>query len=97
MNSGRLAEPAAYRATVAGPDDAALPRHGSVSPDARLPDGTRLRDRLGRGWVRLVPGPTGPARDVPILTIGGGTLYGDGRSWLIRPDGYIDSSEPIGD
>jgi pentachlorophenol monooxygenase/3-(3-hydroxy-phenyl)propionate hydroxylase len=97
VNSGRLAEPAAYPATVPGPEDAALPRHGSVAPDLRLPDGTRLRDRLGRGWARLVAGPTHPAADVPTIAIGAGTVYGRGRSWLIRPDGYIDSSEPIGD
>jgi hypothetical protein len=49
VNSGRLAEPAVYRPDVAGPDDPGLPRHGTVAPDAALPGGGRLRERLGGG------------------------------------------------
>ncbi len=96
VNSGRLAEPAVYPSADAGPADPALPRHGTVAPDAALGDGTRLRDHLGRGWARLVPrlaGADGAA--LGTIAIGETTVYGRERSWLIRPDGYIDSSEPI--
>ncbi len=96
VNSGRLAEPAAYAPSTPGPDDPSLPRHGSVAPDLRLPDGTRLRDRLGRGWARLVPGPIAErGGGVDQIVIGRGTVYGADRSWLIRPDAYVDSSEPL--
>ena len=93
VNSGRLAEPAAYPAAVPGPTDPSLPRHGLVAPDAALPDGTRLRDHLGRGWTRLVPDLSAGAAGT--LPIGAATVYGRDRSWLIRPDGYVASSEPI--
>jgi hypothetical protein len=97
VNSGRLAEPARYDATSPGPDDPALPRHGSVAPDVRFGDGSRLRDRIGAGWVRLVPSPAvnvSPAGVVDV-EIGDATVYGGERAWLIRPDGYIDTSERI--
>ncbi|HET8776435.1 MAG TPA: FAD-dependent monooxygenase, partial [Candidatus Limnocylindria bacterium] len=58
VNSGRLAEPASYEgasSVTAGPEDGSAPRHGTVAPDARLPDGSRLREHLGRGFVVLLP------------------------------------------
>jgi 3-(3-hydroxy-phenyl)propionate hydroxylase len=93
VNSGRLAEPARYAA--AGPDDPALPRHGSVAPDLRSADGSRLRDRLGAGFVVLAPRPIDT--DAPVVVIGHGTAYGDGRAWLVRPDGYLADSRPLDD
>ena len=55
VNSGRLAEPATYAIAGAGPPEPGLPVLGSVAPDASLPEGGRLRDRLGRGFVVVVP------------------------------------------
>ena len=95
VNSGRLAEPAAYPSAEAGPADPSLPRHGAVAPDATLADGTRLRDHLGHGWARLVPKLVGGEGAVKTIPIGEATVYGRERSWLIRPDGFIASSEPI--
>ena len=98
VNSGRLAEPARYDPDEPGPDDPALPRHGDVAPDLRLADGSRLRERLGAGWVRLVPGrgasSAAPA-GVTEIDIGRGSVYGDTRAWLVRPDGYLVSSRPL--
>lgn len=91
VNSGRLAEPAAYLTTSPGPADPALPRHGAIAPDVPLPDGGRLRDRLGRGWAWLVPDAAAGADEIGI---GPGSIYGAERRWLIRPDGYVESSEP---
>jgi 2-polyprenyl-6-methoxyphenol hydroxylase-like FAD-dependent oxidoreductase len=91
VNSGRLAEPAAY--PVGGPEDPALPRHGSVAPDVRHADGSRLRDRLGAGVVVVAPRPV--AAPVPVAVVGRGTAYGDGRAWLVRPDGYLAGSAPL--
>jgi 3-(3-hydroxy-phenyl)propionate hydroxylase len=93
VNSGRLAEPARYGASVViRPELEAsdLPAHGSVAPDEPLPGGGRLRDRLGNGWVILAPQAAGDA-----VVIGKGTVYGDERAWLIRPDGYLADSRPI--
>jgi 2-polyprenyl-6-methoxyphenol hydroxylase-like FAD-dependent oxidoreductase len=96
VNSGRLAEPARYEVAEPGPPDPALPRHGSVAPDLTLPDGTRLRDRFGSGWVCLVPiGVGGGWSGVVEVPIGIGTVYGDERTWLVRPDGYLESSSPV--
>ncbi len=91
VDSGRLAEPATYLAT--GPDDERLPRHGSVAPDVRLPDGGRLRGRLGAGFVVLAPWPV--EAELPVIVIGEGTAYGDARAWLVRPDGYLADSRPF--
>jgi 2-polyprenyl-6-methoxyphenol hydroxylase-like FAD-dependent oxidoreductase len=97
VNSGRLAEPARYVPDEPGPDDPALPRHGAVAPDLRLADGSRLRDRLGAGWVHLVPGRGAGSREGTDteIDIGRGTVYGDTRAWLVRPDGYLDSSRTL--
>ncbi|HUF07346.1 MAG TPA: FAD-dependent monooxygenase, partial [Candidatus Binatia bacterium] len=95
VNSGRLAEPATYSAT--GPEDASLPRHGSVAPDVPLPAGERLRDELGSGFVLLAPRPLGVEPAVPVVVIGPGSVYGDDRAWLVRPDGYLASSAALGD
>jgi 2-polyprenyl-6-methoxyphenol hydroxylase-like FAD-dependent oxidoreductase len=93
VNAGRLAEPARYASAASGVDDPRLPRSGSVAPDARLPDGSRLRDHLGHGWLRLVPTGRATTDGVPTLVIGPETVYGRDRAWLIRPDGYVASSE----
>ncbi len=99
VNSGRLAEPASYEgapSVTSGPDDGTLPRHGTVAPDARLPDGTRLREHLGRGFIVLLPRPV-PASDLRAepLVIGPRTVYGSERAWMIRPDGYIAGSAEL--
>jgi hypothetical protein len=100
VNSGRLAEPATYRpsAIVApGPDAAALPRHGSVAPDASLPGGGRLRGRLGAGYVLVVaerPPPQLAGADAVVVE---GGRYGAGRTWLVRPDGYLADSAALAD
>lgn len=91
VNSGRLAEPARYPAE--GPGDASLPQHGTVAPDCRLPDGSRLRERLGRGFVVLAPRPV-EAR-MPVVVVGTGTVYREARAWLVRPDGYLADSVPL--
>jgi len=88
VSSGRLAEPARYPAR--GPEDPTLPRHGSVAPDLALPGGGRLRERLGRGFVLLSPRPI--EAPVPVVVIGTGSVYGDARAWLVRPDGYLAGS-----
>jgi hypothetical protein len=99
VNSGRLAEPASYEgapSVTPGPDDGTLPRHGTVAPDARLPDGTRLREHLGRGFIVLLPRPV-PAPDLRAepLVIGPDTVYGSERAWMVRPDGYIAGSASL--
>jgi 2-polyprenyl-6-methoxyphenol hydroxylase-like FAD-dependent oxidoreductase len=101
VNSGRLAEPASYAgapSVTPGPDDGSTPRHGTVAPDARLPDGSRLREHLGRGFVVLLPRPV-PAPDLRAepLVIGPDTAYGAERAWMIRPDGYIAGSASLDD
>ena len=93
VDSGRLAEPAIYPAT--GPDDERLPRHGAVAPDLRLPDGHRLRERLGAGFVVLAPRPIDA--ELPVIVIGPGSVYGDERAWLVRPDGYLAGSTLLGE
>ncbi len=91
VNSGRLAEPARYPAATPSPPG--LPAHGSVAPDLRLADGSRLRDRLGRGWVLLAPRAV--RSELPVVEIGPGSAYGDDRAWLVRPDGYLADSRPL--
>jgi 2-polyprenyl-6-methoxyphenol hydroxylase-like FAD-dependent oxidoreductase len=54
VNSGRLAEPATY---AASPVVAA--GHGWVVPDLALADGSRLRDRIGTGFIVAAPAPVG--------------------------------------
>jgi 3-(3-hydroxy-phenyl)propionate hydroxylase len=92
VNSGRLAEPATYPAT-SQPDDCRLPRHGAVAPDVSLPDGRRLRERLGAGFALVVPRAIAAA--LPLIAVGEGSPYGDTRACLIRPDGYLLDSRPI--
>ena len=96
VDSGRLAEPAAYTpSTIVSedPDRDAPPRHGSVAPDVELPGGGRLRDRLGGGYVVVVPRST--TLRVPTVVVGTDSLYGAGRAWLLRPDGYVADSCPL--
>jgi 2-polyprenyl-6-methoxyphenol hydroxylase-like FAD-dependent oxidoreductase len=96
VNSGRLAEPARYATAVPGPSEPHLPRHGSVAPDVRLPDGSRLHERLGHGWAQVAPGAAASAYDgVDTVVIGLATTYGPDRVWLVRPDGYIESSRAM--
>ena len=99
VNSGRLAEPASYAglSTVApGPADPSLPRHGEVAPDMPLSGGGRLRERLGgRGFVVVASHPI--EASVPVIVIGPGSVYGDDRAWLVRPDGYVADSRPLGE
>ena len=93
VNSGRLAEPARYAPSDVvrpGPEVRDLPPHGSVAPDLPLPGGGRLRDRLGDGWVVLVPRPAADG-----VVIGEGSPYGGERAWLVRPDGYLADSAPL--
>ena len=73
-----------------GPSTPELPQHGSVAPDVPLPDGGRLREVLGDEWVVIAP-----RRADGAVVIGGGTVYGDDRAWLVRPDGYIADSAPL--
>jgi hypothetical protein len=91
VNAGRLAEPARYAAV--GPEEASLPRHGSAAPDVASPDGGRLRDRFGRGFVVLAPRQL--EAPLPVVAIGRGTPYGDERAWLVRPDGYLADSVEV--
>ncbi len=93
VNSGRLAEPATYPLDSA---DGASDLLGAVAPDAELPDGGRLRDRLGRGWAVVLPGePVDvPRRSTPVV-VGAGSPYGSGRAWLVRPDGHVAAGLPL--
>ena len=93
VDSGRLAEPARYPAD--GPVDPSLPRHGSVAPDVRLEAGGRLRARFGAGFVVLAPVPIEAA--LPVVVIGRGSVYGEERAWLVRPDGYLATSVALAD
>jgi 2-polyprenyl-6-methoxyphenol hydroxylase-like FAD-dependent oxidoreductase len=96
VDSGRLAEPAVYAASAIvaeDPDGDAPPRHGSVAPDVALPGGGRLRDRIGDGYIAVVARPIEIA--VPTIVVGTGSVYGDERAWLVRPDGYVADSSPL--
>jgi hypothetical protein len=101
VNSGRLAEPHSYAGATTitpGPEDGSRPLHGTVAPDARLPDGSRLREHLGRGFVLLLPRRSAETgiRAEPLV-IGPDSVYGERRAWLVRPDGYITGSVLIDD
>ena len=95
VNSGRLAEPATYEVSLVGPSEPREPRLGSVAPDARLPGGGRLRDRLGRGFVAVVPHAVGRAERVEMVEVGEGSPYGAGHAWLVRPDGHLAAAVPL--
>ena len=94
VNSGRLAEPATYAATGLEPTDIGLVL-GSVAPDAALPDGGRLRDRLGRGFAAVVARADGPGGSVERIEVGDGSPYGDEVAWLVRPDGHLAFAVPL--
>ena len=79
------------------PPEPGLPVLGSVAPDAPLPEGGRLRDRLGRGFVFVVPHALPTGRLAEVVEVRGGSAYGDGRAWLIRPDGHLSASLPLGE
>jgi hypothetical protein len=101
VNSGRLAEPAAYAASsviASGPESAALPNHGSVAPDGALSGGRRLRDRLGRGYALIVAGaPRLALEGADVIGVAPGGPYGADRVWLVRPDGYLADSASLAD
>ena len=65
-------------------------RLGSVAPDVPLLGGGRLRDRLGRGFVAVVPRAVGAGGRVDVVVVGPATVVrnriGPGSS---RPDGHI--------
>ena len=84
VNSGRLAEPATYLGSAI-----VTAGHGGSAPDVRLTDGTRLRDRLGTGFV-VVAGA--PVADAGTLASADPRLAG--RSWVLRPDGHVADSLP---
>ena len=90
VNSGRLAEPARYPASSIVANG-----HGSVAPDVPLPEGGRLRDRFGNGFVLVASHPI--EASIPVVVIGPDSVYGAGRAWLIRPDGYIAASALLDD
>ena len=108
VNSGRLAEPFSYAGSPiveAGPDDPALPRHGDVAPDVVLSDGSRLEERLGRGFVVLVAGAAPraeealraqawPVRAEVVADPALAALYAPRapRAWIVRPDGHLAAS-----
>ena len=92
VNSGRLAEPATYPASRQ-PAAAALARHGSVAPDVTLPDGGRLRERLGAGFAIVASRRV--ATSVALIAVGESAAYGRSRAWLVRPDGYVVDSRPL--
>jgi 2-polyprenyl-6-methoxyphenol hydroxylase-like FAD-dependent oxidoreductase len=93
VNSGRLAEPFTYPASPI-----VAPGLGQVAPDAPLPGGGRLRERLGRDFVALLVCPDGCGPD-GVLAVPAGSAAGrryapggvpaGGRLWLIRPDGHL--------
>jgi 2-polyprenyl-6-methoxyphenol hydroxylase-like FAD-dependent oxidoreductase len=94
VNSGRLAEPARY--PLAGGDPTDPVRLGAVAPDAALPDGGRLRDRVGRGFVLVAPEPVTVPSQVELVVVGNQSPYGTDRAWLIRPDGHLAAGIPLG-
>ena len=97
VDSGRLGEPAAYASSSIVSEDPggrnAPPRHGGVAPDAAMPGGGRLRDRIGGGYVVVVARPT--SLHLPIVIVGPDSVYGDECAWLLRPDGYVADSCPL--
>ncbi len=93
VNSGRLAEPATYPVAGGGPADSVRP--GSVAPDVPLLGGGRLRDRLGRAFVVVVPRMRERAERVELVELGDATAYGRDRAWLVRPDGHVAASLPL--
>ena len=100
VNSGRLAEPAVYApsSVVAATPDRQDPAHGRPAPDARLPDGTRLRAHLGAGAVLVgARRPRALGDELAFIELGDETPYGHRRAWLIRPDGYLAASAPLAD
>jgi 3-(3-hydroxy-phenyl)propionate hydroxylase len=97
VNSGSLAEPAVYAVQGSGPSEPGLPVLGSVAPDVSLAHGERLRDRLGRGFVAVVPRTVGAVRLAETVEVGGASPFGPGDVWLVRPDGHLAASVPLGE
>ncbi|MGH2418708.1 MAG: FAD-dependent monooxygenase, partial [Candidatus Limnocylindria bacterium] len=100
VDSGRLAEPAAYAPSpviAPGPGGSEILRHGVMAPDVSLAAGGRLRDRLGAGFVIVAAKPRAQLADATVCLVDGSTPYGRHRAWLVRPDGYLADSAPIDD
>jgi 2-polyprenyl-6-methoxyphenol hydroxylase-like FAD-dependent oxidoreductase len=95
VNSGRLAEPATYSSAASGSTEPGRPGIGSVAPDVPLPEGGRLRDRVGRRFVAVVPRAVAAPERIDVVAVGDGTAYGSDRAWLIRPDGHLAASLPL--
>ena len=92
VNSGRLAQPATYAVEGGSTNPGFL---GSVAPDQALGDGRRLRDRLGRGFVAVVPRAVGAPERAEVAEVGPETVYGTERAWLVRPDGHVGAFLPL--
>jgi 2-polyprenyl-6-methoxyphenol hydroxylase-like FAD-dependent oxidoreductase len=97
VNSGRLAEPATYAVAHAQQPAPGLPRLGAVAPDLPLAAGGRLRDRLGRSFVAVVPGGMGRPDRAEAVAVEPTTAYGADHAWLVRPDGHVAACVPLGD
>lgn len=94
VNAGRLAEPAVYGALAGRTVAPRLPAVGMVAPDVRLPDGGRLRDRLGAGYVVVAPIPV--VAGAAVAVVGRHSRYGASHAYLVRPDGYLVDVMDIG-
>lgn len=94
VNSGRLSAPAALRGmSRVTPTDAPLPlQPGDPCPDAPLPDGKWLLDRVGGRFLLLDLCGKAPDTELPVLRLRpeGSLLdrYGPGV-FLLRPDQHV--------
>ena len=98
VNSGRLAEPASYAnlGIAPGPPDPGPSQPRDRRSRRPLPEGGRVRDRLGQGFVVILPRPLTDMPDwAEPMVVGPASVYGPDRAWLVRPDGYIAGSEPM--
>ena len=52
---------------------------------------------FGIGWASgyVVVVPRSAALRLPAVVVGPAPAYGDGRAWLVRPDGYVADSCPL--
>ena len=51
----------------------------------------------GRGFVVVVPHALPSGRLAEVVEVGEGSAYGDARAWLVRPDGHLAASLPLGE
>ncbi|WP_118133551.1 FAD-dependent oxidoreductase [Oceanicella sp. SM1341] len=102
INSGRLSRPASLAGLMTGsPAAASAPlRPGDPCPDAPLPGGAWLLNRLGGGFTLLAIGAAAPA-DCPVEVVSLpcegalATRYGAGL-FLVRPDQHLAASWSAG-